>query len=151
MNKIEMISHIWRGQLDPFEPVQMAQGAQEGPQNGRFWSYLAIFANSGPSYLKLVGHCLNKVEHCIPHLGGGMDPFGHIKNCPVGEGKAAMAKYGQIWLKNGCFRGPLRPSRVILVGAKGSQWPPQMWATIFNHVQPVLNQFEAGRATYGRI
>ena len=88
---------------------------------GHIWPYLPI---GGPSYLKLVGHCLNKVEHCIPHLGGGMDPFGHIKNCPVGEGKAAMAKYGQIWLKNGCFRGPLRQSRVILVGAKGSQWPP---------------------------
>ena len=80
-----------------------------------------------------------------------MDPFGHIKNCPVGEGKAAMAKYGQIWLKNCCFRGPLRPSRVILVGAKGSQWPPQMWATMFNRVQPVFNQFEAGKATYGQI
>ena len=80
-----------------------------------------------------------------------MDPFGHIKNCPVGEGKAAMAKYGQIWLKNGCFRGPLRPSRFILVGAKGSQWPPQMWATMFNRVQPVFNQFEAGRATYGQM
>ena len=48
-----------------------------------------------------------------------MDPFGHIKNCPVGEGKAAMARYCQIWLKNGCFRGPLKPLRVILVGAKG--------------------------------
>ena len=80
-----------------------------------------------------------------------MDPFGHIKNCPVGEGKAAMAKYGQIWLKNGCFRGPLRPSRVILVGAKGSHWPPQMWATMFNRVQLVFNQLEAGRATYGQI
>ena len=80
-----------------------------------------------------------------------MDPFGHIKNCPVGEGKAAMAKYCQIWLKNGCFRGPLMPSRVILVGAKGSQWPPQMWATMFNRVQPVFNQFGAARAAYGQI
>ena len=62
---------------------------------GHIWPYLPI---GGPSYLKLVGHCLNKVEHCIPYLGGGMDPFGHIENCPVGEGKAAMAKYGQIWL-----------------------------------------------------
>ena len=46
---------------------------------------------------------------------------------------------------NGCFRGPLRPSRFILVGAKGSQW-----ATMFNRVQPMFNQFEAGRATYGQ-
>ena len=132
-------------------PSKWPRGPKKAPKMavfGHIWPYLPI---GGPSYLKLVGHCLNKVEHCIPHLGGGMDPFGHIKNCPVGEGKAAMAKYGQIWLKNGCFRGPLRPSRFILVGAKGSQWPPQMWATMFNRVQPVFNQFEAGRATYGQI
>ena len=60
-------------------------------------------------------------------------------------------RYGQIWLKNDRFRGPLRPSRFILVGAKGSQCPPQMWATMFNRVQPVFNKFEAGRATYGQI
>ena len=113
---------------------------------GHIWPYLPIGC---PSYLKLVGHCLNKVEHCIPHLGGGMDPFGHIKNCPVGEGKAAMAKYCQIWLKNGCFRGPLMPSRVILVGQRGPSGPPR--CGIQFRVQPVFNQFEAGKATYGQI
>ena len=68
------------------DPSKWPRGPKKAPKMavfGHIWPYLPI---GGPSYLKLVGHCLNKVEH----LGGGMDPFGHIKNCPV----AAMAKYG---------------------------------------------------------
>ena len=117
---------------------------------GHIWPYLPI---GGPSYLKLVGHCLNKVEHCIPHLGGGMDPFGHIKNCPVGEGKAAMAKYCQIQLKDGCFRGPLMPSRVILVGHRGPSGPPRcgiQCSTVFNRCSTNLRQVGPLMAKYGR-
>ena len=68
--------------------------------------------------------------------------------------EAGKATYGQIWpkmAKNGRFGGPLRPPRVILVSSKGSKWPPQMWATMFNHDQPVFNQFGAARAAYGQI
>ena len=83
-----------------------------------------------------------------PTSGGRDGPLWTHQKFPRG---GRVGRYGQIWLKNSCFRGPLRPSRFILVCAKGCQWPPQMWATIFNHVQPVLNQFEAGRATYGQI
>ena len=59
---------------------------------GHIWPYLPI---GGPSYLKLVGHSLNKVEHCIPS-GGRDGPLWTHQNRPVGEVKAAMAKYGQI-------------------------------------------------------
>ena len=46
-----------------------------------------------------------------------------------------------------------------LSGTPGSFWwvqrgpsgPSQMWATMFNHVQPVFNQFGAARAAYGQI
>ena len=135
-------------------PSKWPRGPKKAPKMavfGHIWPYLPI---GGPSYLKLVGHCLNKVEHCIPHLGGGMDPFGHIKNCPVGEGKAAMAKYGQIWLKNGCFRGPLMPSRVILVGQRGPSGPPRcriQCSTVFNRCSTNLRQVGPLMAKYGQI
>ena len=82
-----------------------------------------------------------------------MDPFGHIKNCPVGEGKAAMAKYCQIWLKNGCFRGPLMPSRVILVGQRGPSGPPRcgiQCSTVFNQCSTNLRQVRPLMAKYGQ-
>ena len=129
-------------------PSKWPRGPKKAPKMavfGHIWPYLPI---GGPSYLKLVGHCLNKVEHCIPYLGGRDGPLWTHQKLPRG---GREGRYGQIWLKNGCFRGPLRPSRVILVGAKGSQWPPQMWATMFNRVQPVFNQFGAARAAYGQI
>ena len=50
--------------------------------------------------------------------------------------------------RNGRFGGPLRPPRVILVGAKGSKWPIP---DVGYDVQPVFNQFGAARAAYGQI
>ena len=79
--------------------------------------------------------------------------FNHVQ--PVfNQFEAARAANGQIrpnMARNGRFGGPLRHPRVILVGAKGLSGPSQMWATMFNHVQPVFNQFGATRAAYGQI
>ena len=52
------------------------------------------------------------------------------------------------------FGGPLRPPRSILVGCTVAQVPPpppQMLATMFNHVQPVFNQIGVARAASGQI
>ena len=68
--------------------------------------------------------------------------------------EAARAAYGQIrpnMARNGRFGCPLRPPRVVLVSAKGSKWPILDVATMFNHVQPVFNRFEAARAANGLI
>ena len=55
----------------------------------------------------------------IPDVGYDVQPV-------FNQFGAARAAYGQIrpnMAKNGRFGGPLRPPRVILVGAKGSKWP----------------------------
>ena len=102
----------------PLDPSKMARGPQKTPKTAIFchiWPHLLI---GSPSYLKLVGRSLNKVENCIPHLGSGLNLFGHIKNCPVGEGKAPKrAIFNHIWSATvpqamaifGVIKGPSGP------------------------------------------
>ena len=115
---------------------------------GHIWPYLPI---GGPSYLKLVGHCLNKVEHCIPYLGGRDGPLWTHQKLPRGGREGRYSQILPNMAKRWLFQGPSDAFKGHFGGSKGSQWPPQMWDTMFNRVQPVFNQFEAGKATYGQI
>ena len=89
MNKIENdISHL----EGPIGSLWARPNGPGGPKKapkmavfGHIWPYLPI---GGPSYLKLVGHCLNKVKHCIPYLGGaGWTPLDTSKIAPWGKGR----------------------------------------------------------------
>ena len=111
-----------------------------------------------------------------PFLGPSEAPQGHFGGCkgvqvahpscglrcstmlivqPVfNQFEAARAANGQIrpnMARNGRFGGPLRPPGSFWWVQRGPSGPSQMWATMFNHVQPVFNQFGAARAAYGQI
>ena len=131
-------------------PSKWPRGPKKAPKMavfGHIWPYLPI---GGPSYLKLVGHCLNKVEHCIPYLGGRDGPLWTHQKLPRG---GREGRYSQIWLKDGCFRGPLMPSRVILVGQRGPSGPPRcgiQCSTVFNRFSTNLRQVRPLMAKYGQ-
>ena len=58
LNKVDIVSHIWGGRLDPSGPIKNGPGgSQRAPQNSHFC----------PKYVE---HWLKQVEDCIPHLGG---------------------------------------------------------------------------------
>ena len=62
--------------------------------------------------------------------------------------------YGQIWqfrAKIGHFWGLLGPPGPFSWRQKGPKWSSWMWNTMFNHVQPMFNPFEAAEAAQGQI
>ena len=101
-------------------------------KNGRFGGPLR------PPTVILVG--VKGSEWPIPVVGYNVQPV-------FNQFEADRAANGQIrpnMARNGCFGGPLRPPRVILVGAKGSQWPPPrcglQCSTVFNQCSTNLRQ-----------
>ena len=59
--------------------------------------------------------------------------------------------YGPIWQFPVIFGGFWDPKVPFLGGKKVPNWPPQMWSTMFNIVQPMFNPFVVARTAYGQL
>ena len=74
--RLNIVSHLWGGQLDPFGTIENgpwgAQGASKTAISGHMWKYLAIGSLRCPIYIE---HLLNKVEHCILQMKGPVAPL----------------------------------------------------------------------------
>ena len=60
-------------------------------------------------------------------------------------------KYGHFGPKRPVFGRFWGPPVTFPGGLKGSNWPPRMWNTMFNHVQPMFNPFGLAGTAYGQI
>ena len=66
----------------------------------------------------------------------------------------AGTAYGQIWpfrVKKDVFGRFWGPPVTFPGGLKGSNWPPRMWNTMFNHVQPMFNPSGPAGTAYGQL
>ena len=63
----------------------------------------------------------------------------------------AGTAYGPIWQFPVIFGGFWDPKVPFLGGKKVPNWPPQMWSTMFNIVQPMFNPFVVARTAYGQL
>ena len=70
---------------------------------------------------------------------------------PLGFAENAYGQILQFWAKKGRFWALLGPKKTFLGVPNGHNWPPRMWDMIFNHVQPMFNQFGVAGTAYGQI
>ena len=63
-------------------------------------------------------------------------------------GGPRMLQKWRFFAQNLHFWGPPGP---FSWGQKGPNWPPQMWNTMFNYVQPMCNPFRLAGTAYGQI
>ena len=62
-----------------------------------------------------------------------------------------MARYGNFGPKMVTFGASWGPPGPFSWRQKGPKWSSWMWNTMFNHVQPMFNPFEAAEAAQGQI
>ena len=90
---LNIVSHIWRDQFNPFWTHQKwSLGSQGAPKIGHFWPYLAIFSYRQPNCPIWVEHQLNRVEHFISHMEGPVRPFWTYRKWSQGS-----PKNGHFW------------------------------------------------------
>ena len=79
--------------------------------------------------------------------------FNHVQLMPNPLGVAENA-YGQIlqfWAKKGRFWALLGPKKTFSGVPNGHNWPPRVRDMMFNHVQPMFNQFGVAEIAYGHF
>ena len=145
---LNIIFHIQDGQLRPFSLPGNVHG---GPQNG---PKMMIFCPKS-SFLAIIGHFWGLLGPPGPFSWGQKGPnwpswmWDTLFNCvqPMfNPFEAAGTTYGQIWqflAEMAIFGAVWGPPGPFSWGQKGPNWPPQMWNTMFNRVQPMFNPFEA--------
>ena len=98
---LNIVSHIWKGQFDPFGPIENGPRGPRGPPKtaifGHSWQYLAIDWRSCPIWVE---HRLNRVEHCISPMEGPVRPLWTHRKWSQGSQEAPkrsfMAIFGNI-------------------------------------------------------
>ena len=90
---------MWEDQFDPFGPIENGPWGLRGPPKtaifGHSWQYLAIDGRSCPIWVE---HQLNRVEHCISHMEGPVQPlWTHQKGSLGSQGAPKTAIFGHIW------------------------------------------------------
>ena len=99
LNRVEhCISHM-EGPVQPLWTHQKwSLGCQGAPKIGHFWPYLAIFGYRQPICPIWVEHQLNRVEHCISHMGGPVRPLWTHQKWSLGsQGAPKTTIFGHIW------------------------------------------------------
>ena len=146
------------GQLWPFgTPEKVFLGpnsAQKRPflaQNCNIWPYAF---SATPNGLGISWTWLNIIFHI---RGVGYD---HLEQCSTMLNQCSshlwslglpMAEYGHFGPKRVIFGGFWGPQMRFFWGEKGPNSSPQMWSTMFNHVQPMFNPFGVAGTAYGQI
>ena len=106
---LNMVSHIWRDQFDPFGPIENGPRGLRRPQKGHLWPYLAIFRHR-LSWLPQMGWTL--VEQgwtlYLTSEGGRWTPLDPTKIVPEGPRgplkppndhfRGYLAIFGPIWV-----------------------------------------------------
>ena len=96
LNRVEhCISHM-EGPVQPLWTHQKwSLGSQGAPKIGHFWPYLAIFGYRQPNCPIWVEHQLNRVEHCISHMEGPVQPLWTHQKWSLGS--QGTPKNGHFW------------------------------------------------------
>ena len=84
------------------DPLKMVPGVSRGPQKVIFWPYSAI---GEPNCSIWVEHRFKRVEHCISHMEGPLEPLWTHRKCPPGVSRAPkrlfLAIFVNIWPQAG--------------------------------------------------